>query len=120
MDKCLVAREQSVTTSEQIAFEPALAGVLAQYLHHPTVCRQMLILRDGRLHPSPVGYLEQGAETIGGSLIRPEYTKVSLSHIALHHVAQELSHHARRLPRHAPGPWHVHRIVAKVRQAQVL
>ena len=35
MDEGLIAVEKTVAASEQIAFEPALAHMLAQYLHYP-------------------------------------------------------------------------------------
>ncbi len=41
--ECLVTREKSVSPSEEIAFEPTLAEVLAQHLHHTCVRREVLI-----------------------------------------------------------------------------
>ena len=37
VDEGLVAGEEAVPAGQQIAFEPALALVLAQHLHHPPV-----------------------------------------------------------------------------------
>ena len=39
---------------EQIAFQPALAHVLAEHLHHPAVRREMVVVRD-RSRPSSRG-----------------------------------------------------------------
>src|ERR1700722_10833484 len=44
MDKRLVAGEEAVAASQQIAFEPSLALMLAQHLHHPSVGREMVVV----------------------------------------------------------------------------
>ena len=41
VDERLVAAEQPVTTGEQVALEPALAGVLGEDLHDPTARLKM-------------------------------------------------------------------------------
>ena len=44
VDERLVAGEEAVSAGQQIAFEPALALVLAQHLHDPAVRREMVIV----------------------------------------------------------------------------
>ena len=46
VDEGLVAVEQPVTAGEQVAFEPALALVLAEHLHDPAVGGQVVVGRD--------------------------------------------------------------------------
>ena len=45
VDEGLVAGEEAVPAGQQIAFEPALALVLAQHLHHPPVGGEMVVVR---------------------------------------------------------------------------
>ena len=65
MDKGFIAREQTVATREQIAFQPALAQVLAQHLHDATLRREMNVIGLDPLHPYAIGYLEHVVQTIG-------------------------------------------------------
>ena len=44
VDEGLVAGEEAVPAGQQIAFEPALALVLAQHLHHASVGRKMVVV----------------------------------------------------------------------------
>jgi len=49
VDKRLIAGEEAMTSCEQIAFQPALAGMLAEDFHHPTVSSKMVVMR--AFHP---------------------------------------------------------------------
>ena len=62
----------------QVALEPALAGVLAQDLHHPAVGRQMCIARRGRDRPDvgAVGRREDGAEQVRVDLVGADDAEV--------------------------------------------
>src|SRR5207244_7690871 len=42
-DEGFIAGENPVTAGEQVAFEPALAAVLTENLHHAPVARQVLV-----------------------------------------------------------------------------
>ena len=42
----LVAREEAVAAREQIAFQPALALMLAQHLHHAAVGREVVVVTE--------------------------------------------------------------------------
>jgi len=57
VDKRLIAGEEAMTSCEQIAFQPALAGMLAEDFHHPTQ------QQDGRhrerfTHPGAIGHVK--------------------------------------------------------------
>ena len=58
VDKRLVGSEEAVPTGEEIAFEPALAGVFTENLHHSTVRREVVILRNRSSHPGPIRHLK--------------------------------------------------------------
>src|SRR4029077_12860492 len=45
VDEGLVTTEKSVTAGQQIAFQPALALMLAEHLHHASVGRQVVVFR---------------------------------------------------------------------------
>src|SRR6185437_1618127 len=61
----LVAIEDAVPAGEEIAFEPALAGMLRQDLHHPTAGREMLVIGPPLGLPGTIGRLEHMREAIG-------------------------------------------------------
>ena len=51
VDERFVGVEQAVTPGEEIAFEPALALMLAQHLHDATLGREPFIVGDLFGHP---------------------------------------------------------------------
>ena len=118
--KCLVGGEDAVPPGEQVAFEPALAGVLAQDLHDPAVGGQAVVLGEGVRHPYAVGDLEDRAETVGRGLVRSEHAEVSALEVAPHDVPQEPPHDAGALAHGPAGPRHIQGIVAEVRHPEVL
>ena len=76
MNECLVAVEQAVPAGERVAFEPPLAEVLAQHLHHPAIGREVIIDGERLRHPGPVGHVEDGAESIGDRFIGSHQAEV--------------------------------------------
>jgi hypothetical protein len=58
VDKGFVAREQAVAAGQQVAFEPALAKVFAEHLHHATLPGEMDVVRLDLLHPDTISRLE--------------------------------------------------------------
>src|SRR5262245_26864263 len=58
VDKRFIGGKETVPTGEEISFEPALAGVLAEDFHHPSVWRQVVVLRNRISHPGPIRYLK--------------------------------------------------------------
>ena len=104
VDERLVAREKAVTAGEQVAFEPALAEVLAQDLHDAAVDAEIDVdILDAR-HPLLAADLVDRVETVRGGLIRTEQAEILVGEVQLHHVAQKRPEHARRLrPRRCPA-----------------
>ena len=65
-----------MTAGETVSLEPALTEMLTQHFHNAAVRGQMIVLRDRRLHPRPVGGFEEGGKTIGGGLVRSHHPEV--------------------------------------------
>ena len=86
MDERLVAVEQPVPPGQQVALQPPLAHVLAQYLHHPAVRGQVIVPRHDLPVEGPVGHLEDVGEPVGFGLVGPEQPEVR--RVGLDHVAQ--------------------------------
>ena len=101
---------------QEIAFEPALALVLAQHLHHPSIGREMVVVIEGLGDPGAVGDLEHVLPAIGIVLVRAEQAEVAGVQIEFHHVAQEFAHDARRFGGRGARRRNFDRIVAKVRE----
>ena len=104
---------------EQIAFEPALALVLAEHLHHAAVGRDVIVV-------GKISAIEQRLVTSSTSCQRFELFSSGLNRrkfvveVQLHDVAQELAH-GRASPRRRlrPGCGNVDGVVAEVGQSQV-
>ena len=99
VDERLVAAEEAVAPREQIPFEPALALMLGQHLHHAAVGREVIVGRQNLRHVAAIRDVEHVLPAIGVVLVGAEQAKVARRQIGLHHVAQELAHHARGLRR---------------------
>jgi hypothetical protein len=67
-----------VAASQKIAFEPALAKVLAQHLHHAAVGRDMVVDGDCRADKAAVFDLEDAIELVRVGLVGIEQTEVLL------------------------------------------
>ena len=104
---------------QQIAFEPTLALMLAQHLHHPPVRREMIVVGFGLGHPGAIGDLERVLPAVGVVLVRTEQAEVARLHVQLHHIAQEPAHHASRFGRDGARRGHLDRVVAEIRQPQI-
>ena len=77
VDERLVAREESVPAGEQVAFEPALALMLAQHLHHPSVGGEMVVIGEGLGDPGAVRHFEHVLPAVGIALVRAEQAEVA-------------------------------------------
>ncbi len=64
VDECLVAVEETMPTREQVAFEPALALVLAEHLHHAAGGSEKFIVLPQLGVPLPLRHLEDGTQSI--------------------------------------------------------
>ena len=89
----LVAREEAVPPGQQIAFQPALALVLAEHLHDPAVRAEFVVLRADLGHVTAVGHLEHVLPAVRVVLVRAEQAEVPALQVQLHDVSQELAHH---------------------------
>ena len=78
VDERLVAREQPVPPGQQIALEPALAGVLGEDLQHASVRRQPLVELGARSPstPAPVT-LQHRSEPVRDGLVGPDQPEVA-------------------------------------------
>ena len=119
VDEGLVAREEAVPAGQQIAFEPALALVLAEHLHDPPVGGEMVVVGIGFRHPGAVGDLEHVLPAVRVAFVGAEQAEVARFHVQLHHVAQEAAHHPGRLGGRRAGRRHLDRVVAEIRQPQI-
>jgi hypothetical protein len=116
VDERLVAREEPVAPGQQVAFEPALALVLAEHFHHPAVRREMVVAGHDLRGRTAVGHLEHGVPAVRVGLVGAEHAEVV--GVALHHVADELP--CTRVASASPRPArHRDGIVAEVRHPQV-
>ena len=94
VNESFVAGEEPVAAGEQIAFEPALAHVLAQHFHDSAVRRNAIVRRQNLSRRNAVGDLEHGIEPVGRRLVRAHDAEVEGCEIELHDVPQELAGHA--------------------------
>jgi len=72
VDERLVAREQPVAPGEQVAFQPPLAEVFAQHLHHAAAVPHVVVRRERRGFEFAVRDGEDGIEPVGARLVRAE------------------------------------------------
>src|SRR5258708_31954269 len=90
--ECFVSGEETVAASKNVAFEPALEGVLAEHLHDTAgdvefaavgifrlVLREPCFLRSGIDSREPVGSRLIGAEDTEGSHIAAHYRRKKVS-----------------------------------------
>ena len=78
-----VGREESVPAGEQIAFEHAFHGVLAEHLHHAAVGREIAavgVFREVFLDPEFLADFVDGVELVRGGLVGPEDAEVVRVH----------------------------------------
>ena len=120
VDERLVAGEKSVPAGQEIPFQPPLALVLAEHLHHAAVGRQVVVVRVTIRHPGSVGDLHRVLPAVRVVLVGTEEAEVPLVHVQLHDVAQERPHHTGGFGRDGTGVRHLDGIVAEVGQPQVL
>ena len=68
--ECLVGGPHAMAARKQVAFEPSLAEMLAQYFHHAAIRSELIVDRDDLRHRATLGGLEDGVQTIGIRFIR--------------------------------------------------
>ena len=120
VDEGFVAGEEAVPAREQIAFQPALAQVLAQHLHHPAVGREVLVGLQDFAGEDAVG--RPRSRRPGGWIrFRRGRTRGScaLSAVELHDVAQEGAHDARGLAGDGAGAGHGDGVVPEIGHLEI-
>ena len=105
VDERLVAREEAVPARQQIAFQPALALVLAEHLHHPAVRAELVVFRIDLGHVAALGHLQHVLPAVRVVLVGAEQAEVLAVQVQLHDVAEELAHLPRRFGRRSPRGW---------------
>ena len=105
---------------EQVAFEPALAHVLAQHFHDAAVGGDVIVVGQDLGRGGPVGHFEHRAQAIGGGFVRTEDAEiVRRRHSASSRRAASLPARAwLRRPR--CRAWERPRVVAEIGQTQIL
>jgi len=76
-----------MAAGEQIALEPALAGVFGEDLHHTTLTGEMFVYLLDLGQPYLVGHLEHRAEPVGLGLVRPDQPEIAMLLVRGHHIA---------------------------------
>src|ERR1700722_13630610 len=116
-----VSGEEAVAASKNVAFKPALEGVLAEHLHDAARDVEFaatgilrLVLREPCLFRSRI----DRREPVRGGFIGAEDTEGS--HIAAHYFRKKVSKHVGRRSIGAAGRLQFDGIVAKVRHIQFL
>ena len=69
MDECLIAVEETMATGQEIAFQPPLAKVLGQHLHHSAIGGKVIVANNCLSSPCAICGLEDRGQAIGRGLI---------------------------------------------------
>ena len=99
MNERLIGRKEPVAAREQVAFEHAFHGVLAQHLDDPAVGRQFAavrVFREVLCDPEFLRDFVDILQLIRSVFVRPEHAEVLLISVQLHDIAQKFAHYARR------------------------
>jgi hypothetical protein len=118
VDEGFVAGEQAMPAGEQVALQPALAGVLGEHLHHPAVPGQVHVGRLDRVLPVLAGDLVDRAEPVGLGLVGSEDPEVAVRGVVAHHIPQEGAQHPGRLGHLRAGGVDLDGVVPEVGQLQ--
>ena len=84
-----------MAAGQQVTFEPTLALVLAQHLHHPAIRADMVIDGNDFRSRAAVCHLETGVPTVRCGFVRAEDAEVACISVELEHIADELTLNAR-------------------------
>ena len=121
MDERLVSGEKSVTSREQITFEPAFKCMLRKQFHDPAVGRQFAAVGIfGKVIGQPqflAGFIN-GIQLVGSGFVGTEDAEAL--HVVAHDVPQEASQGPRVLGRCLPWRIHLDRIVPKIGETEGL
>src|SRR5437016_10213929 len=96
MRKGLIRGKQAVATGKEIPFQPTLAGVFTQDLHHPPLRSQVsigiVILRKTIPLPDPIRHLKHRIEAVRGRLVWAEQPESSSLLIRLYYVTTKYAY----------------------------
>ena len=118
MDEGFVAGKQSMPSGQQIAFQPALAGMLGKNFHHPAVRGKMVVVIAGFEHPGSGGSFQYRAKSVGGRLVGAEQPEIV--DVLQHHVPEQIAHHPGCFRDDIPGFPDLHFVVPEIRHPEVL
>lgn len=90
-------------SGEEIALQPALAGVFGQDLHHPAAALQVLVRRQYLGLPRLAARFVDGLEAVGGRLVRADQPEVPPFARVGHHPGQQVAEDTGRLMRRRAG-----------------
>ncbi len=82
---------------EEVALQPALAGVFGEDLHHPAVPVQVLVDRQEFGLPGLAAGVEYGLQPVGGGLVRADEAEVAARRGVVHDLFEEVAEDAGRL-----------------------
>src|SRR5437016_8078268 len=96
MRKGLIRGKQAVATGKEIPFQPTLAVVFSQDLHHPPLRSQVsigIVIRRKTIPlPDPIRHLKHRVEAVRGRLVWAEQPEIARLPIRLDDVTQEAAH----------------------------
>ena len=81
VDKRFVTGEQAMPPGEEIAFEPALAQMLAQHFHHPAVGAEIDVDGLYARHPFLAGDFVDGLQPIRGGFVGAKQAEIARSRL---------------------------------------
>ena len=84
-----------MTPRKQVAFEPSLAEMLTQYLHHAAVGTELIVDGNNLGHRAAFGGFKDGIQAIRIRFVGAEHAEVCQIHSE--DVAEEIAKLARRL-----------------------
>jgi len=119
VNESFVAGEKSVTSGEEIAFEPALAEMFAENFHHAAIGRKIFIGVQELFHECLGRDFVDGFEAVGSGFVGSENPEVFVGEVGLHDIAKKFSEDAGcfRIGRSWLGDFDG--IVAEIRHDQV-
>ena len=118
VNKRLIAGKEPVPSREQIAFQPALAQMLAQHFHDPPVGRHMVVVGKNLRHRCSGRSHRTRRPAVRSVSSGPKTRKLSDSGSAF--ITSRKSRPARASLRlRAARVWHLHRVLAKIRHVQI-
>ena len=121
VDESFIRGEEAISPGQQVTFQHALHGVLAEHLDDAAVGRQfgaVLVFGEVFRNPEFLGGLVDCLQLVGSGFVGTEHAEVG--HVQLHHISQERAQRCDILGLDRSGPVDLDSVVAESRQAQSL